>query len=73
MPDRGYLVADRDRRDHDLPAARRNHDQARLGDGAVPRINAELVDNAGKTLTERRRILRSPTLAVDAANHLWRR
>ena len=31
-PDRRHLVADRDRRDHDQPAAGRHRDQARLGD-----------------------------------------
>ena len=30
LPDRRYLVADRNRRAHDLPAARRDADQARL-------------------------------------------
>ena len=30
LPDRRHLVADRDRRDHDQPAARRHRDQARL-------------------------------------------
>ncbi len=34
LPDRGHLVADRDRRDHDLAAARRDRDQAGLGDDA---------------------------------------
>ena len=37
LPHRGYLVADRDRRHHDHAAARRDHHQARLGHGAVPR------------------------------------
>jgi acetyl-CoA synthetase len=31
LPGRGHLVADRDRRDHDLPAARPDRGQARLG------------------------------------------
>ena len=31
LPGRGHLVADRDRRHHDLPAARRDRDQAGLG------------------------------------------
>jgi acetyl-CoA synthetase len=33
-PDRRHLVADRDRRHHDQPAARRDHAQARLGQKA---------------------------------------
>ena len=37
LPDRRYLVADRDRRDHDHAAARRDPDQARLRDAAAPR------------------------------------
>ena len=32
LPDRRHVVADRDRRDHDQPAARRHHHQAGLGD-----------------------------------------
>ena len=32
-PDRGHLVADRDRRHHDQPAAGRHRDQARVGAG----------------------------------------
>ena len=32
LPDRRHVVADRDRRDHDQPAARGDHDQAGLGD-----------------------------------------
>ena len=35
--DRRHLVADRDRRDHDLPAARGDRRQARLGDDAAAR------------------------------------
>ena len=37
LPDRRHLVADGDRRDHDLAAARDHRDQAGLGDDAVPR------------------------------------
>ena len=36
-PDRRHLVADRDRLDHDQPAARRHVRQARLGDEGDPR------------------------------------
>ncbi len=37
LPDRRHLVADRDRRDHDLAAAGDHRDQAGLGDDALPR------------------------------------
>ncbi len=37
LPDRGHVVADRDGRDHDLAAAGRDADQARLGDAAFAR------------------------------------
>ncbi len=40
-PDRRHLVADRDRRDHDLAAARHHRHQARLGDGAAARYLGE--------------------------------
>jgi acetyl-CoA synthetase len=36
VPDRRHVVADRDRRDHDHPAARRDRDEARHRDAAVP-------------------------------------
>ncbi len=53
LPHRRHLVADRDRRHHDHPAARRGHHQARLGDhDAFPGIVAELVDNNGKMLAQ---------------------
>ena len=37
LPDRRHLVADRDRRHHDLPAARRHADRPRLGHPALAR------------------------------------
>ncbi len=37
LPDRRHLVADRDRPDHDLAAARDHRDQARIGDDAAAR------------------------------------
>ena len=37
LPDRRHLVADGDRRHHDLAAPGRDRDQAGLGDAAVPR------------------------------------
>ena len=48
LPDRGHLVADRDRRDHDHPAARRDRDQAGLGAGCrCPASRADVVDDTG--------------------------
>ena len=37
LPDRGHLVADRDRRHHDLPAARGDRHQTRVGDDPAAR------------------------------------
>ena len=49
LPDRRHVVADRDGRDHDQPAARCHHHQARLGD--VPA--ARRVGRAGRRAGER--------------------
>ena len=59
LPDRRHVVADRDRRDHDQPAARRHDHQARLGDVPAARHraprsiddNAEHVEVGGGYLT----------------------
>ena len=49
LPDRRYLVADRDRRDHDLAGSGRRRDQARLGDaGRCPEFEAEVVTRSGE-------------------------
>ena len=48
LPDRRYLVADRDRRPHDHAASRRDTDQARLGDLPLPGIFADIVDETGQ-------------------------
>ena len=40
LPGGRHVVADRDRRDHDQPAARRDHDQARLGHVPAARRSA---------------------------------
>jgi hypothetical protein len=50
LPDRRHLVADRDRRDHDLAAARRDADQARLGDAPLPGIEVDVVDKHGTSV-----------------------
>jgi acetyl-CoA synthetase len=43
-------VADRDRRDPDHAAARHDPDQARLGDPALPGIEADVVDENGNSV-----------------------
>ena len=76
LPDRRHLVADRDRRDHDHAAARRDADQARLGDAAVARRRSPtIVDEQGKPVgAEPGRLPGHPqALAGDAAHHLRRR
>ena len=76
LPDRRYLVADRDRRDHDLPAARRHADQARLGHPAVARHRARgrrPSDGNPVPATTRAASWSSAALAGDAADHLRRR
>ena len=40
LPNRGYLVADRNRRDHDYPASRRHHHEAWVGHHALSRYLA---------------------------------
>ena len=73
-PDRRHVVADRDRRDPDHPAARGDDDQARLGDVPVPGIAADVVDGEGRVRAARRGRLPRPqaALAGDAARHLRR-
>ena len=74
LPHRRYLVADRDRRDHDHPAPRRHHHQARLGDDSLPRHQRRAGGSTGKPLDEGRR-LPHPHRAVagHAPHHLRRR
>jgi len=48
MPDRRYLVADGDRRHHDLADSGRDCDQAWLGDAAFFGIVPEVVTRAGE-------------------------
>ncbi len=52
LPDRRHVVADRDRRPHDHPAAGRRRDQARLGRLPLPGIGVEVVDDDGNVVTE---------------------
>ncbi len=49
-PGRGHLVADRDRRHHDLAAARRDRGQAGLGDDPAAGISADVVDDKAQSV-----------------------
>ncbi len=49
LPDRRHVVADRDGRDPDRPAAGRHPDEARLGDGAAARHRRRDRRRAGRT------------------------
>ena len=49
LPHRGHLVADRDRRDHDHPAARRGDHQAGLGHHSVSRHRARAGGRQGQS------------------------
>ena len=50
-PGRRHLVADRDRLDHDQPAARRDRRQARLGDERrSPASSADVVNDEGESV-----------------------
>ena len=75
LPDRRHLVADRDRRHHDLPAAGRDGDQAGLGDAAAARHQRRGRHRGGRAgRPGRRRLPRAgQAVAGDAARHLGRR
>ena len=72
LPDRRYLVADRDRRDHDHTAAGDRGHQARLGDSSVPGDQGRRRRRArGQAAGRRAGPARAPApLAVDAAHAL---
>ena len=72
LPDRGHLVADRDRRDHDLPAARRHGHQAGLGHGAAARHQRHRGQRRGHPRRQGRGRLPGDRQAVagHAAHHL---
>ena len=74
-PDRRHLVADRDRRHHDQPAAGRHRGQARLGHAAAARHRRRRGRRPGEAGARRRRWLPGAqrAVAVDAARHLGRR
>ncbi len=74
LPDRGHLVADRDRRHHDQPPARRHHLQARLGDAPAARDLREGRRRRGPPGGSRgRRVPRADrAVAGDAARDLGR-
>jgi hypothetical protein len=75
LPDRRHLVADRDRRHHDLPAARRDRGEAGLGDASAARRRCGGRRRRGQPGGAWRRRLPRPDRAVacDAARHLGRR
>ena len=68
-----HLVADRDRRDHDHAAARRDDAEARIGDEAFPGHFGRDSQRARRDRGGRRRPARADAaVAVDAARHLRR-
>ncbi len=71
---RRHVVADRDRRHHDQPAARCHRDQARLGDARPAGHLGRRRRRRGDSRAERWGRLPRPhrALAVDAARHLGR-
>ncbi len=75
MPDRRHLVADRNRRDHDLAAAGRDPDGPGSATRPLPGIVPEIVTKDGQPVPgESRRLSRDQAaLAVDAAHALRRR
>ena len=74
LPDRGYLVADRNRLDHDLSAAGRDAYHSRLGDATAAGRDRRRSDaGRGVGSSRRRRLPGDQTaLAGDAAHDLWR-
>ena len=74
LPDRRYLVADRDRRHPDHAAARRDQAQARLGDAAVLRRGAgdRRCRRQGAGRRMHRQSLHRQILAGPDAHRLWR-
>ena len=52
VPGGRHVVADRDRRDHDQPASRRDDDQAGSATFPLPGIGAEVVDDAGNRVDQ---------------------
>ena len=74
LPDRRHVVADRDRDDPDLAAARRDDDEAGLGDEAVPGRRGGGAQRAGRARRAGRRLPRArAAVARDDARHLRRR
>ena len=70
--DRRHLVADGDRRDHDFAAARRDRDQARVGDDRAARHQRQGGQRRGQAGVQGRRRIPGdrPAVAVDAAHDL---
>ena len=74
LPHRGHLVADRNRHDHDRPAARRHAHQARLRHASLARRDRRRGHARGRARAARRRRLSGveAPVARHAAHHLWR-
>ena len=70
-----HVVADRNRRDHDLAASRRDTDQTRFGNPTVPGNRSRRDDARRQAGRRKRRRLsgHQTSLAFDAANDLGRR
>ena len=75
LPDRRYLVANRDRLDHDRPDARRDSHDPRLGDSPVAgnRPRDRYQGRATRSRQRRRLPRNHTTLAVDAPDAAQRR
>ena len=76
-PHRRHLVADRNRRHHDLPPARNHHPKPGAAMTPLPGISAKVVDEEGnRSDTAKSRAQRlprpGPTLALHAPRHLGR-
>jgi acetyl-CoA synthetase len=72
LPDRRYLVADRDRHDHDLAAARPHQHEAGSATQPFPGVFAEIRDSQGSASRPAAAFSRSRAVAGDAARHLRR-
>ena len=71
-PDRRHVVADRDRRDHDQPAARRDGDQARVGDAPAARHRGRRRRRRGAVGAGRwRRLPRADRAVAGMLRSIW--
>ena len=73
LPHRRHVVADRDRRDHDQPAARRDDHKPGSATFPLPGVSAELRRRRGQPRRRRRRLPHAhAAVAGDAPRHLGR-